>query len=255
MVALLTDFGISDSYTGIVKGVIKGIAPETDILDITHSVEPFSILNGQYLLYSACRYFPAGTVFFAVVDPGVGTSRRALIADTGDYLFTAPDNGLLSPFVESIKKIFVIDRGLFPEASSTFHGRDIFAPVAAGLASGKKPEDFGRETGEMVTQIFPEYARGKGFIEGRVLHLDRFGNVVTSLPSHTLDLRAQKNIIVSCKSGDFPVRYAATYGGLSGGDAGALYGSSGFVELSMNMKPLAEEKDIHIEEEIKILYE
>jgi S-adenosyl-L-methionine hydrolase (adenosine-forming) len=255
MVALLTDFGIADNYTGIVKGIIKGISPETDIVDITHSVEPFSILNGQYLLYSAYRYFPPGTLFYAVVDPGVGTSRRALIADTGDYLFTAPDNGLLSPFSDSLRKIYEIDMGLFPGASDTFHGRDIFAPVVAGLASGKKPEDFGRETEEMVKESFPGYTPGKGFIEGRVLHLDRFGNVITSIPSSAVDLQTLNKILVSCKSGDFPAAYAATYGDLSGENAGIIYGSSGFIELCMNMKPLSEERKIRIEEGIRIVYE
>jgi S-adenosylmethionine hydrolase len=154
-----------------------------------------------------------------------------------------------------MKKIYEIDRGLFPEASSTFHGRDIFAPVAAGLASGKKPEEFGYETEEMVTHTFPGYTPGKNVIEGRVLHLDRFGNVITSIPSHALDLKAKRGISVSCKSGDFPVKYTTTYGDLSGGDAGVLSGSSGFLELSMNMKPLAREKEIQVEEEIKIHYE
>ncbi len=255
MIALLTDFGYKDNYTGIVKGIIKGISPETGIIDITHSVEPFSILNGIYHLYSAYSYFPPGTVFYAVVDPDTGTPGRGLIAHTGEYIFTAPDNGLLSPFAKSIKKLYEIKSGLFPEASQTFRGRDIFAPVAAGLAQGKKPEKFAGETEEMVTFRFPDYTPGRGFIEGRVLHLDRFGNVVTSIPSGTIDLPSQKKILISGNNGDFSARYTSSYGDLSGEDAGILNGSSGFLELSLNMKSLAKEKEIRIEEEIRITYE
>ncbi len=255
MIALLTDFGISDNYIGVVKGVIRGIAPGADLVDITHRVKPFSVLNGQYLLASAYSYFPPGTVFFAVVDPGVGTSRRALIIDTGDYLFTAPDNGLLSPIAGSIKKIYEIKSDLFPGASDTFHGRDIFAPVAAGLESGKKPEDFASETSEMVELTFPDYREGSGFIEGTVLHIDRFGNVITSIPSSASDLSQWRRIGIRRDKGDFPVGYVTTYGNLSGEDAGIIPGSSGFMELSMNMRSLAEKKNIRIEEKIRIVYE
>lgn len=255
MIALLTDFGIDDNYAGIVKGVLKSISSATYIVDITHSVKPYSILNGQYFLSSAYSYFPPGTVFYVVVDPGTEKNRKCLIVETEDHLFTAPDNGLLSPLKNSIKKLYEIDLSLFPNASATFQGRDIFAPVAAGLASGKKPGEFGRETEEMVIHKFPNYNPDKGFIEGKVLHLDRFGNVITSIPSTVLDLPAQMKILISSQSGDFPVKYASTYFDLSQDDAGIFYGSSGFIELSMNMKQLAKERDIQIEEDIKIVYE
>src|SRR5271157_4320555 len=129
-IALITDFGYTDSFVGTMKGVIKRINSDADIIDITHSVRSFSIPNAQFALYSSYKYFPIGTIFVVVIDPGVGTERKGLIAQDGGDYFILPDNGILSAVASRSMKAYSIDMALFPGASATFHGRDVFAPVA-----------------------------------------------------------------------------------------------------------------------------
>ncbi|MCS7096934.1 MAG: S-adenosyl-l-methionine hydroxide adenosyltransferase family protein [Candidatus Methanomethylicia archaeon] len=185
IITLLTDFGLKDSYIAEMKAVIFSICPEVNIVDISHSVEKFNIRMGAYLLTRASKYFPNGTIHVAVVDPGVGGSRRPIVIETSRALYVGPDNGILIPsaMVDGIKHIYLIsnEKYMLRTISRTFHGRDIFSPVAAYLAIGVPPSEFGPE---IFDPVIPDFAkpivRGNS-IEGEVIYIDDFGNVVTNI--------------------------------------------------------------------------
>ncbi len=187
IIALLTDFADRDVYAGVLKGVILRICPQAAIVDVTHHVSPFDIREGALLLWGSFRYFPSGTVFCCVVDPGVGSARRPLAARALDWTFVGPDNGLLwwalaeagpSQVVEVRNKAYCL-----PVVSRTFHGRDIFAPVAAHLANGVPLDELGPEIPlESLTSLPPLHALiGSDRIVAEVIHIDRFGNAITNL--------------------------------------------------------------------------
>ncbi len=188
VISLTTDFGRDDGFVGTMKGVILGICPDAALVDITHEVAPQDVQGAALILKAAYRYFPPGTVHLAVVDPGVGGTRRALVVSTPTSLFAAPDNGLLT-FV--LKKegteIFELTnrRWFLPEVSATFHGRDVFAPAAAHLALGADPEEAGTKISDAQELTWPAPLlkhSGEGpRVEGEVIHVDRFGNLMTNI--------------------------------------------------------------------------
>ena len=186
MITLLTDFGLSDYFVPAVKGVILTISPGTEIIDITHDVAPQDIDSAAFILGACYHNFPVGTVHVAVVDPGVGSSRRAIVVEAGGYFFIGPDNGVFS-FVyarETEPRVNHItdDQYFRHPVSPTFHGRDVFAPVAARIAQGLNPEKFCKEIDDYVRFEIPRprLIETRGVIEGRVIHIDRFGNCVTN---------------------------------------------------------------------------
>jgi S-adenosylmethionine hydrolase len=219
IITLLTDFGLRDHYVGAMKGVIARIAPHAGVVDISHEVEPFQIAQGGYLLSQAWRYFPEGTVHVAVVDPGVGGERRAIAAEAQGHRFVLPDNGLLSlagvdrPVVREIRNEALM---LHP-ISRTFHGRDIFAPVAAHLAAGVPFET----VGPLVDDWLDDWVKWPS-LGHRVLHIDRFGNVITSL-------RAPASLQVRGERIDL---YAPSYSAAPAGKLFLIMGSGGYVEIS-----------------------
>ena len=184
-IALITDFGLADAYVGAMKGVILSIVPSTTIVDITHDVLPQKIDQAAYLLWSSFKFFPKGTIFVCVIDPGVGSERKILCVETDDYLFLAPDNGILKYIFHHYNKADVFEvsneKYFADDISSTFHGRDIFAPVAAHLADGVSPSKLGDAlTPEFGAEWFNTIDPGKkGTYRGKVLHIDRFGNLIT----------------------------------------------------------------------------
>lgn len=185
-IALLTDFGTKDYFLGAMKGVILRINENAKIIDITHDIEPQNIKSASFNLRACHKNFPKKTIFVAVVDPGVGSDRRAILVETSDYFFIAPDNGLLS-FVFNEDKNFrvvkITNEKLFNKpVSQTFHGRDIFAPAAAHLSKGVKPEEFGDVIDDFVRfeEIKPRKISGNG-IEAQIIHTDHFGNIITNL--------------------------------------------------------------------------
>ncbi len=177
----MSDFGLKDAYVGILKGVIESIAPGTPVLDIAHDLPPFDRIHAGALLYQAYRFFPRKTIFVTVVDPGVGSERKPILVETENYFFVGPDNGVFTMVLaeEEVRRIFHLTNPNFflPELSHTFHGRDIFAPVAAHLARGVDPARMGEEISDWVR--LPEFSPGVGkdAIRGQVLSIDRFGNV------------------------------------------------------------------------------
>ena len=185
IITLTTDFGLGDPFAGIMKGVILSVNPKARIVDITHGVPAHDILAGAIALQSSCSYFPKGTIHVAVVDPGVGSSRRPLLAISDDYAFVGPDNGLLAHAIGSEQNVRVFhitepDHFLKP-VSQTFHGRDIFAPVAAWLSRGMQPESFGTVIDDWIPLDWPTPRRVGKSLVGTVLRVDRFGNLVTNI--------------------------------------------------------------------------
>jgi S-adenosylmethionine hydrolase len=186
IVTLTTDFGLNDHFVGTIKGVILDIAPDVEIVDICHSVQAFDVLDGALTIAQAYSYFPTGTVHLVVVDPGVGTARRPIVVSSERHHFVAPDNGVLSLVYGREERLHVrhvtAEHYYLQPVSSTFHGRDIFAPITAYLAKGVDPEKFGDEINDFVRFNPPKPKPASGnILRGVVLKVDRFGNLVTNI--------------------------------------------------------------------------
>src|SRR6478735_10329898 len=185
VIAYLTDFGTRDHYAGTMKAVALGICPDATLVDITHDIAPHDVMAGALELAATFKYFPAGTIFVAVVDPGVGSARRGLAADTGDYRFVAPDNGVLTLVLREspAKKIVELTERRYarPTVSRTFEGRDRFAPAGAWLAKGTQLPALGRPVNEIQKLDIPVPDVAADNVRGVVLRVDRFGNLVTNI--------------------------------------------------------------------------
>jgi S-adenosylmethionine hydrolase len=190
LITLTTDFGTSDEYVGVMKGVILGLNPQVTIVDLTHDIPPQSVGDAAYILRRAYEFFPPATIHIVVVDPGVGTERRPIAVGSDTATFVAPDNGVLSYALshlranaEEIQAVHLTNRSYWlPEVSCVFHGRDIFAPVAAHLSLGVPLDQLGPEIHDLVTLPSPYLNRQQDKIVGQVMHIDHFGNVLTNLP-------------------------------------------------------------------------
>jgi S-adenosylmethionine hydrolase len=252
-IALLTDFGSRDPYVGVMKGVIHTINPAARVIDITHDVSPFNIEEGAFLLWSAYRYFPEGTIFACVVDPGVGSERDILYVEAGKYRFIVPDNGLMK-FIQSdhpaLRVIRLRNRVYFlPRVSSTFHGRDIVAPVAARLAKGLSPTRLGptisrRIEREDFISVVPGRRRE---LRGRILHIDTFGNCITNfivsgVPTK-MDIRAGRRRVTS-----FFEYYVQSPAGKPFG----VTGSTGLLEICMKNENAAKVLGLRMSDEIRV---
>jgi len=238
VITLLTDFGWSDPFVGMMKGVILGINPDAVLIDLCHGTAPYDPLQAGFLLVTSYRYFPKGTIHIAVVDPGVGGPRRPILAQCDGHLFVGPDNGLLAPLEEkggllSIRGITAPQHFLHP-VSATFHGRDIFAPVAAHLSLGADPATFGEPIDDYVRLSLPRPSRlGTFSIRGEVLHVERFGNLVTNIARADLEALAAGSplnaILVEAADRSFPL--VDYYGEVRPGEPGAVVGSAGYLEI------------------------
>jgi S-adenosyl-L-methionine hydrolase (adenosine-forming) len=224
VITLLTDFGTADYFVGAVKGAILSVNPSAVIVDITHELPPQDIAAGAFTLLAAYKTFPAGTIHVAVVDPGVGSTRRPIIVSANEQFFVGPDNGLFTYICdrEPSHRIFHVtaDRFLRPEPSTTFHGRDIFAPVAAALSKGSSLGEFGAEINDEVRLPSLETPL-------RIINIDRFGNCVTNI---TRD-RLVREIVVK---GTTISEFREFYGEGPGKSLFAIWGSAGFLEISVN---------------------
>jgi hypothetical protein len=239
IIALVTDFGLRDHYVGSMKGAILGICPEAAVVDITHEVPPHDIAAGSAALAAAYRDFPAGTVFVAVVDPGVGSARRAIAAEAGGYLFVGPDNGVFSGVFDRTppRRIVELARGDYASAdiSRTFEGRDRFAPAAAWLATGVPLARLGPSLSlDRVERVpAPAPVLGETNIGGEVVHVDRFGNLITNVERRVFDaLSASRPMIVEI--GERTVPIVATYADVPEGAVCGLFGSTNHLEIAAN---------------------
>lgn len=247
VISLLSDFGIVDPFVAEMKAVILSTCPDARIIDISHEVEKFNVRMGAFLLAEAVPVFPKGSVHVAVVDPGVGGSRRGIVIKTSKAAYVGPDNGLLIPAALSegnLKVYNITNRSMMRvEVSMTFHGRDIFAPVAAYLASGRPPEECGPEISDYQKSPYREPVFESEFVNCEILHVDRFGNVVTNLLQKPLadhDVKLTNEIVMTVGSRRFSARLVSTFSDLRDGEIGALFGSHGFLEVAAREKSAAE---------------
>ena len=244
IVALLTDFGTRDHYVGTMKGVIAGLCPDAQLIDITHEIAPHDVLGGALELAAAYRYFPSGTIFVVVVDPGVGSHRRGIVADLGDYKFVAPDNGVLTVALEACKPKKVVElterRYARPTLSRTFEGRDRFAPAAGWLARGIEPTAMGRPLGRWEIVAVPQPVAEAQHLRGEILRVDRFGNLISNIDRSTFDAFRHDRAIRIRLGAHEVERLVQTYAEAPEGTICALFGSTDHLEVARNGGSAAE---------------
>ena len=237
IITLLTDFGTRDHYVASMKGVILKINPRCTLIDITHQINPHDIQEGAFILANAYSSFPKGTIHLAVVDPEVGSARRPILLVTPNYFFIGPDNGLFTFAVarERVKRVVVLTNKKYflPQISTTFNGRDLFAPVAAHLSLGVKPKTFGHEIKYWSKLHFPKVRMKKNELMGEIIHIDAFGNLITNIDAqqllhfekdHSVVIKIGKRVIQGLKKGYWEGKK---------GELMALLGSGGFLEISV----------------------
>lgn len=237
-VAILTDFGLADNFVGVMKGVILSINPHVNIVDISHFIKPHDISGAAFLLKGSFRYFPEGCIFLVVVDPGVGSERNPIIIRTKNYIFIGPDNGVLclAANEDGIEEIIVIEnkRYFLKSVSDTFHGRDIFAPVAAYLSKGKKCSLFGRPLNSIKELDIPKPKEMKNILRGEIIHIDRFGNLVSNIDKILFDRFTQnKKFKIKIKDAEID-SIAKSYQTVAENMPLAIFGSFTFLEISIN---------------------
>lgn len=248
IITLLTDFGLADPFVGVMKGVIYGINPEAEVVDLSHEPPAYDVKEAAFLMKCSYRYFPRGTIHVVVVDPGVGSKRRPLLATTDYYYFLAPDNGVLSYLFAADEMRGVIHitatHYFLKPVSATFHGRDIFAPVAAYLSRGIPPTSFGEEIQDWVRLEVPLPRRqANGSLEGEVVRLDRFGNLITSIEERDIAalLGGKSADSLRIKVGEHKIAgLSACFAEGREGQPGAIIGSFGHLEIFVKEGSAAE---------------
>ncbi len=262
VVTFTTDFGLHDPFVGIMHGVVLNIHPETRIVDICHSIPSFDVLDGAWTIAQSYRFFPPRSVHVIVVDPGVGSTRRPIIAETDDYIFVAPDNGVLSLIGLREPKFAVrhvtADRYFLQPVSQTFHGRDIFSPVAAWLSKGVAPAEFGPEVSDYVRLPLPGVERvADNSLRGVVLKVDKFGNLITNFseqdaPALFATTPSKLKLLIA---GQTITRVCSSYA--EGGDDEffAIPGSSGYLEVAARQASAAEKLSAGVGTPVGILLE
>ena len=248
VIALLSDFGTHDHYAGTMKGVILSICPDVTLVDITHDVPPHDVMDGALQLAAAARYFPSGTIFLAVVDPGVGSARRGIAAEAGDYRFVAPDNGVLTAVLRewAPKKVVELTERRYarPTVSRTFEGRDRFAPAAGWLAKGIQLTALGRPAADYQRLDIPSPQVEDARIVGVVLRIDRFGNLVTNIDRRSVESASRAGAMEVSAAGHTVGRLVATYADIQPGEICALFGSTDHLELAANSESAADRLEL-----------
>jgi S-adenosylmethionine hydrolase len=257
IIALLSDFGTRDHYAGVMKGVILGICPDVTLVDLSHDLPAHDVLFASLELAATVKYFPAGTIFVAVVDPGVGTSRRGLAAEAGDWRFVAPDNGVLTAVFQQTPPKRVVElterRYARPTVSRTFEGRDRFAPAAAFIAKGTQLPAFGRAITDYQMLALPQPALEGGVLRGCVVRVDRFGNVVTNLDRRSCERLAEPNHGLQLTvNGQAIGRLVSTYSDIAPGDIGALFGSTDHLECAAHAASAAERLGVRVGDPVEL---
>lgn len=257
-ITLTTDFGTRDPYVAAMKGVISTICPEAALFDLSHDIAPQAIAEGALFVAGAAPWFPAGTVHVVVVDPGVGSDRRAVAVRAGGQVFICPDNGLLTLFLRQhpVEEARFIEerRYMHTSISPTFHGRDVFAPVGAHVARGVPLAELGPAAERLVALDWPEPERlDDGRIRGVVVHVDRFGNLITNIPESMVraaDVEAAR--VWAASRGPWPVR--RTYSDAPRGEALALFGSAGYLEIGVNGGSAAAALNLGLKDCVEVSY-
>jgi S-adenosylmethionine hydrolase len=257
IITLTTDFGLKDPYVAEMKAVILAIKPNVTIIDITHNIEKFNIRMAAYGLACAAQYFPKGTIHVAVVDPGVGTKRRPIIIQTKNGYYIGPDNGvlILAARNHGIEHIYEISNRKFmlPRVSSTFHGRDIFAPASAHLANGVPPSEFGPEIREIEVPEFSKIVKKKDLIVGEVIHIDDFGNIITNFGEKEVESLGLKDMInVKLKEAELKLKLCKAYAEVEFQEPLAIIGSHGFLEISVNQGNAARQFNVRVGDKVTL---
>jgi S-adenosylmethionine hydrolase len=255
-IVILTDFGTSDPYVGIMKGVIASISPNAQIIDLTHKIPPGDLARGAFILWQSSAHFPLGTIFLCVIDPGVGTYRKPIIVNSKGFIFIGPDNGLFTFILDDDSQSWILQNPEFmlPNPGNTFHGRDIFAPAAAHASMGIPGHNFGEQNSGFERIPLPHLSNpNHGELRGQILHADQYGNLVTSLGQFTHsdmdgfqpwigDLRPFSfNLQIShlsLPSGD-TISYAKTFAEIPDGQCRFIVGSTGLIEIVSNRQSAA----------------
>lgn len=272
IITLTTDFGTEDPYVGTMKGVMLGISPAARLVDLTHGVQPQQVLQASFLLSTAYSHFPEGTIHVVVVDPGVGTSRRALAVQAGGYYFVAPDNGLLSHVLFALgleaeghpqepvpsllrpgmRAVSLTNAKFWRHpVSSTFHGRDIFAPAAGHLSRGVKLEELGTEISSILLYPLARPRVESGAVDGTVVHVDQFGNLVTDIRG--TELPAGDVVIHVARRAIAGVSFSYADAERAGHDLVAIVGSAGFLEISAPNASAASRLGIGLGEHVRVV--
>ncbi|NOY81520.1 MAG: SAM-dependent chlorinase/fluorinase [Kiritimatiellaeota bacterium] len=252
IITLTTDFGLSDPYVGMMKGVILGIAPHALVIDLTHDVQPQNVEQAAFLLGGCLGCFPPGAIHLVVVDPGVGGERRAIAAAGDRAMYVAPDNGVLTRAmaVDPPRRIVEVRAAAYrlPRVSRTFHGRDIFAPAAAHLAAGVPLNELGPSIMDPVKlNVPPPVRQPDGAAAGRVCHVDRFGNCVTDLPGEWARAGSEWALEVR---GRLLVRLRDTYASVPAGNVLAVIGGTGYIEIAVRNGSAAAAFGIRVGDEV-----
>jgi S-adenosylmethionine hydrolase len=256
IITLTTDFGLADEYVGVMKGVLLARAPEAIVIDLSHAIERQNIRQAAWLIKSAYRFFPDKTIHVVVVDPGVGSKRRLILLQADGHIFLAPDNGVLGLLLEPeyFQAAFELqcEHYYLTPVSSTFHGRDILAPVAAQLAAGLDPAAVGPAVGPRTLEIFARAAvridRGTGKITGEIIAKDHFGNLQTNIEANSLNNLCghEKSTARVSVKGKTIIGIQGAYADLAPGDILAIVGSRGFLEIAVNQGDAAQVLDAEI---------
>jgi S-adenosyl-L-methionine hydrolase (adenosine-forming) len=273
VIALLTDFGTDDIYVGVMQAVMHAICPQARFIDISHAIQPQNVRQGAFALLNAYRYFTDGTVFLVVIDPGVGTARRPTAVRADAYTFVAPDNGILTYVLADLSDVQLVELAnpdyQLAQPSNTFHGRDIFAPAAAHLAAGVPLEQFGPKLEQLFTLPAPTLTVVEQRVIGEVMHVDRFGNIVTSIGhlrwvtperltltprfgdrERTVPVLAHDAVVTIHGLSINTVSHA--YGETERGYLLALVGSDGHLEIAINQGNAASRLDVKIGDRVEL---
>jgi len=245
IVAFLSDFGTRDHYAGVMKGVVLTICPDAVLVDLSHDLPAHDIPFASIELAATYKYFPVGTIFVVVVDPGVGSARRGIAADVGDWKFVAPDNGVLTSVLQDAppKKVVELTERRYarPTVSRTFEGRDRFAPAGAWLAKGIQLSALGRPVTDYVQIALAQPTVDQGHISGEVVRIDRFGNVVTNIDRKLCERLSPAGEPLAVVIGGFTIaRFVSTFSEIAAGEVCALYGSTDHLECAAHAASAAE---------------
>jgi len=259
IVTLTTDFGSRDPYVAEMKAVILSISPNTRIVDVTHGIEKFNIRMGAYVLAAACLYFPKGTIHVAVIDPGVGTKRKAILIETKNAYYVGPDNGVLALAAKSqgVKHVYRIENAKFmlPRISNTFHGRDVFAPAAAYLANGISPSEFGSEAHGIVMPKFTKITKRKNTLTGEVIHVDGFGNIITNFREEDCEsMSIKKTVDLKLEDNRLKLKLCNAYSEVKAHQPLVIIGSHNFLEISVNQGNAAENFQTRVGDKVTLYY-
>ena len=261
-IVLTTDFGLEDVYVGLMKTVITSMAPEVQIIDLTHSINPQNYKQAAFLLSISVKYFPANTIFLSIIDPGVGTSRNSIAVKCKDYTFLSPDNGTLSYVLQEYTPVEIHsitrEKYFLNDVSATFHGRDIFAPVATHLAKGLDIAELGERISPLSLVTIPDpqcFLDTQNIWHGEALHIDRFGNIITSLKADAMEINpflfSKQELNWMFELGNLKIRYLSqTFGDVNMGDFLAYVGSFGYIEIAKREGNAAKELGIIIGQNI-----